>query len=88
MHFILQMARREIRSAWRRLLFFFVCIALGVGAIVAIRSIIRNFNSVFVSDAREMMAADVQLDSNHPWSADTMSRINRVLADYPIQAKV
>ena len=27
MKFILRMARREIRSSWRRLLFFFLCIA-------------------------------------------------------------
>ena len=40
MTFILRMAVREIRSSWQRLLFFFVCIAIGVASIRAIRSAI------------------------------------------------
>ncbi len=40
MTFVLLMALREIRASWRRLLFFFVCVAIGVGAIVALRSMI------------------------------------------------
>jgi len=40
--FILQMARRELRASWRRLLFFFACIAVGVGAIAAGRSMLQN----------------------------------------------
>jgi len=42
MTFILRMAVRETRAAWRRLLFFFLCIAIGVGAIAALRSAIQN----------------------------------------------
>ena len=38
MTFVLKMLARELRSSWRRLVFFFVCVAVGVGAIVAIRS--------------------------------------------------
>ena len=33
---------RELRASWRRLLFFFICVAIGVGAIVALRSIIQS----------------------------------------------
>jgi len=36
MMFVLRMAARETRASWRRLLFFFVCIAVGVAAIVAL----------------------------------------------------
>jgi putative ABC transport system permease protein len=32
--FVLRMALRETRAAWKRLLFFFLCLAIGVGAIV------------------------------------------------------
>ena len=32
MRFVLRMAVRETRASWRRLLFFFVCIAIGVAA--------------------------------------------------------
>src|SRR3990172_2045769 len=80
MRFILQMARREIRSSWKRLLFFFLCIAIGVGSIVAIRSVIRNFNNVFTSDARSILGADVQLDSTRPWNTEVLSVISRISA--------
>jgi predicted lysophospholipase L1 biosynthesis ABC-type transport system permease subunit len=36
------MAVREIRASWRRLLLFFLSIAIGVAAIVALRSIVQN----------------------------------------------
>ena len=35
MRFVLRMVSRELRASWRRLLFFFICVAIGVGAIVA-----------------------------------------------------
>ena len=34
MNFVAFMLVREMRASWRRLLLFFVCIAVGVGAIV------------------------------------------------------
>ena len=37
MSFVVRMALREIRASWHRLLFFFICIAIGVMAIVVIR---------------------------------------------------
>ena len=36
MNFVMRMAQREIRSSWRRLLFFFICIGVGVGSIVGL----------------------------------------------------
>ena len=35
MRFVVAMAVREMRASWRRLLFFFICLSIGVGAIVA-----------------------------------------------------
>ena len=72
------MARRELRSAWKRLLFFFICIAIGVGSIVALRSIIRNFHDVMASDARAILGADVQISSGRPWNPETLATIDRV----------
>ncbi len=34
--FILKMAWRETRGAWRHFLYFFACIAIGVGALVGV----------------------------------------------------
>ena len=46
MRFVLMTALRETRSAWKRLIFFFICIAIGVGAIVALRSVIQSVRHV------------------------------------------
>ena len=58
MKFVLMMAAREMRASWHRLLFFFVCIAIGVGAIVAIRSVIQSVRQTFAGEARSLIAAD------------------------------
>ena len=78
MKFILQMARRELRSSWRRLMFFFLCIAIGVCSIVALRSMIQNVNHALASDARAILTGDVQVDSERPWTEETLAIVNRV----------
>lgn len=78
MKFILEMARREIRTSWKRLLFFFLCIGIGVGSIIALRSVIQNLNEALASEARTLLAADVQIDSTRPWLPETLGAIDRV----------
>jgi putative ABC transport system permease protein len=78
MRFVLQMARRELRASWRRLLFFFACIALGVGAIVAGRSMLQNASVAIAAEARSLLTADVQVDSSRPWTPETLSAIDRI----------
>ena len=50
MMFTLRMVWRELRAAWGRLLFFFLCVAIGVGAIAALRSVIQNVREALVRD--------------------------------------
>ena len=78
MKFIFQLARRELRASWRRLLFFFACIAIGVGAIVAGRSMLQNASTAIASEARNLLTADVQVDSNRPWPPETLAAIDRI----------
>jgi putative ABC transport system permease protein len=72
------MARREIRSSWKRLLFFFLCIGIGVGAIVALRSTIQNVNLAMVSEARNILTADVQVDSSREINEATLATVRRI----------
>ena len=78
MKFIWRMARREIRSSWKRLLFFFLCIGIGVGAIVALRSTIQNVNTAMVSEARNILTADVQVDSSREMNETTLATVKRI----------
>jgi len=68
MTFVMRMALREIRASWQRLLFFFVCIAIGVGSIVALRSVIQSVRVALAGEARTLMGADVTLTTNRPWT--------------------
>jgi putative ABC transport system permease protein len=76
--FILNLARRELRASWRRLLFFFLCIGVGVGSIVALRSMIQSLNRAVAGEARALMTADVQTETTREWSADVLAKIERV----------
>lgn len=84
MKFIFNLTRREIRSSWRRLLFFFLCIALGVGSVVALRSLIQNITKVVGNDARALMTADVDIGSTNDFSPTDISKIEEVVARFPI----
>ena len=80
MRFILNLTAREIRSSWRRLLFFFLCIALGVGSVVALRSLIQNLTRAVGTDARALMTADVEVSSTNDFSPGDVAKIEEVIA--------
>ena len=79
MSFILNLTRREIRSSWRRLLFFFLCIAIGVGSIVALRSLIQNLSFAVGGDARELLTADFVISSTNDFSPTDIQKIESVV---------
>jgi putative ABC transport system permease protein len=86
MTFVIRMAFREIRSSWQRLLFFFICIAVGVAAIIALRSVIQSVREGMSQEAQSLIAADILLTSNTefaPKVLDTLAaekRAGRVTA--------
>lgn len=84
MRFVFRMTVRELRASWRRLLFFFVCVAIGVGAIVALRSVIQNVREGLVREARAMLAADIRISTNRPWTPDLLRIIDDRLAGAPV----
>lgn len=79
MRFIFNLTAREIRSSWRRLLFFFLCIALGVGSVVALRSLIQNLTRAVGTDARALMTADVEVSSTNPFTPTDIAKIEAVV---------
>jgi putative ABC transport system permease protein len=74
------MAARETRASWRRLLFFFVCIAVGVAAIVALRSVIQSVRAVVNSEARALVGADVVMSTNREWTPEVRQKVQAHLA--------
>jgi putative ABC transport system permease protein len=75
------MALREIRASWQRLLFFFVCIAVGVASIVAIRSVIQSARVALTREARAMTGGDVVLGSNNAFTPAVRQALDRAKSD-------
>jgi putative ABC transport system permease protein len=85
--FVLRMAARELRASWRRLLFFFICVAVGVGAIVTLRSIMQSVRHGLMSEARAMIASDVLIQTNRPWTPDVRAAVDARLKDPVVLAQ-
>jgi putative ABC transport system permease protein len=75
MTFIALMAVRELRASWRRLAFFFVCIAIGVAAIVSLRSVIQNVRGALTRETRALIASDILVTSNRPFDDETRALV-------------
>ncbi len=82
------MTVRELRAAWRRMVFFFICVAVGVGAIVALRSVIQTVRTGMMREARHMMTADVVISTRRPWTPDVRQRIDERLAVAPVRQRI
>ena len=87
MTFVLRMVGRELRASWRRLLFFFVCVAIGVAAIVTLRSIIQSVRGGLVREARNTLAADVLVQSSRKWTPQVREDLERKFATAAVEAR-
>ena len=87
MRFVLRMALRETRASWRRLLFFFICIAVGVAAIVTLRSVIQSVRGAFANEARTLISADVLVSTIRDWVPATRELIERRLNEAGVAAR-
>src|SRR5436309_6808595 len=87
MRFVLLMALREVRASWRRLLFFFVCVAIGVGAIVMLRSVIQTVRTTLTRESRALISADVAVGTNRAWTPELRADLEKRFAAAPIIAR-
>ena len=83
MMFVARMAWRELRASWRRLIFFFLCVAVGVGGIVALRSVIQNVRVALAAEAKTLTAADVTLRTDQAWTREVSDLVDGHLAQIP-----
>ena len=68
--FILKMAWRETRGAWRHFLYFFACIAIGVGALVGVSLFGTNVGRAVTKEARGLLGGDLEIRLTHPLSLE------------------
>ena len=66
--FIFRMAWRETRGAWRHFLYFFACIAIGVGALVGVSLFSTNVERAVTKEARGLLGGDLEIRLTHSLS--------------------
>jgi putative ABC transport system permease protein len=74
---------REFRAAWKRLAFFFLCIALGVTAIITLRSGSQNVRAAADQNIRMILGADVRITSPKPLPPEGRAAIAKQLEKLP-----
>jgi len=62
------MAWRETRGAWRHFLYFFACIAIGVGALVGVSLFGTHVERAVTKEARGLLGGDLEIRLTHPLS--------------------
>ena len=62
------MAWRETRGSWHQFVFFLVCLAIGVGAVVGMELFATNVESMILGDAKSLLGGDVEIRLARPLS--------------------
>jgi putative ABC transport system permease protein len=81
------MAWRETRAGWAHLLFFFLCVAIGVAAIVGLRSVIQNVRETLSREARSLLGADIVVQSPRDWTGDIRAQLDARLDAVTVLAR-
>ena len=58
---LLSLAMAESRGAWRRFIFFIICIAIGVGAMMTVKSFSTVINNAIQEESKGLLAADIEV---------------------------
>ena len=64
--FYLRYAGRELRGARGRLIFFTLCLSVGVAAVVAVAGLSDSMDETLRSEARKLLAADLVVEGRRP----------------------
>lgn len=86
--FVLRMAWRETRGAWRHVALFVACIALGVAALVGVGTFATNLERTLGREARALMGGDVELRSARPLGAAAHQELERLRAEGALTTEI
>jgi putative ABC transport system permease protein len=62
------MAWRETRGAWRHFVYIFICIAVGVGAMVSVSLFASHVDRAVTKEARGLLGGDAEVRASRPLS--------------------
>lgn len=78
---LIQMAYRDSRKNVPRLMLFMTSIVLGIAALVAINSFGSNLTNEINAEAKELLGADLEIESQTPFSDKAQAYIDSLEAD-------
>lgn len=73
--FIRAMVRREFQSAARRFGFYGSCMAIGIAVVVCLHSLREAVNEAVDLRSKELLGADLRLESRDPFGPDIMAAL-------------
>jgi putative ABC transport system permease protein len=79
--FVLRLAWRETRGAWRHFGYFFACITLGVSALVGVGSFADSLERTVARSAKSLMGGDVEIRSTRPLPEDAAALVPELRGD-------
>ncbi len=69
----------ESRGAWRRMLFFILCIAIGVGAVMTVKSFSNLVGETIQGQAKGLLSADLAIKGSWEQSQEDLDHQKKVL---------
>ncbi|CAI2719274.1 ABC transporter permease [Nitrospina watsonii] len=76
---VFRLALTESRGAGKRFLFFVICLAIGVGAIMTIKSFSNILEQAIQRESKALLAADIEIKSSWPQSPEDRAYQKEVL---------
>ena len=74
--FMFSMAWRETRGAWRHFVYFLVCIAVGVGALVGVSLFGTHVDDAVSRQAKGLLGGDLEIRSSHPLTQESRAIVD------------
>ena len=78
--------RRQLTNSWQQSAIFILSVALSMVSLVALRGLGDSINRALLSDAKELQAADIFVESNFPLSDPTSAEIDALVDEGSVEA--
>jgi putative ABC transport system permease protein len=78
--------RRQLTASWQQSTIFVLSVALSMISLVALRGLGDSINRALLTDARELQAADIIVESNYALSEPTAGEIDRLVTEGSVEA--
>ena len=69
---LFSLAFAESQGAWRRFIFFIVCIAIGVGAVMTVKSFSSLIDTAIQGESKGLLAADLEIKGRWEQNPDDL----------------